>query len=169
MKSLKESLLCDMEDNLAKGDDIMDSYTYFGGRFEFIGGICGSQAATTLDANVLKKLTKNMPYMHDYIEKAQFDKQNKFKMLANFIDHIPLKDLNIKHNDDTASSEFRMRVSKNIKKYLKDAGIVSKERVFHMFAASINITGTNEFEFIICRTDKYGSSSMTKFRYKIIY
>lgn len=169
MKSLKESLLGDMEDTLEKGDEIMDKYEYFGSRFEFIGGICGSQSATTLSANVLKKLTKNMSYMHDYMEKAKFDKQNKLKMLANLIDHIPLKDLDIEYNDDLTSNEVRKRISKNLKNYIKNAGVVSKEEVFHIWVASFNITGPNDFEIIISRTDKWGVNSLSKFMYKILY
>lgn len=169
MKSLKESLLGDMEDNLAKGDDIMNSYTYFGGRFEFIGGICGSQSATTLSANALKRLTKNMPYMNSYIEKASFGRNDKLKMLANLIDHIPLKDLEIEYNDDLTSNEVRKRISKNLKNYIKDTGVVSKEEVFHIWAASFNITGPNDFEIIISRTDKWGVNSLSKFMYKILY
>lgn len=169
MKSLKESLLGNMEDTLEKGDEIMDKYECFGSRFEFIGGICGSQSATTLSANALKKLTKNMSYMHDYMEKAKFDKQNKLKMLANLIDHIPLKDLGIEYDDDLTSNEVRKRISKNLKNYIKDTGVVSKEEVFHIWVASFNITGPNDFEIIISRTDKWGVNSLSKFRYKILY
>jgi hypothetical protein len=86
--------------------------------------------------------------MHDYMEKAKFDKQNKLKMLANLIDHIPLKDLGIKYDDDLTSNEVRKNISKNLKNYIKDTGVVSKEEIFHIWAASFNITGPNNFEII---------------------
>lgn len=167
MKTLRESLLGDLEDNLKAGVEMAKNYTLFGSRFKFLRCVCNARCATVLDAINLKRVTKNMNYMHEEMENHNFMNNPKLKLLANFIDHIDLNEFDINIHDNPNTEQFRKNIGSKLKEYIIDNKLISKEDKFHIFAPSINVTGTDEFELIVVRTDSVGV--MTKFRYKIMY
>ena len=68
--------------------------------------------------NTLKKLTNGLPYNNDKIERGQFDKRNKVKMFANWLDNTNLTDIGVNINELTKSNltnkNWRMEFGKKV-------------------------------------------------------
>ena len=166
MKTLKESLLSDIDTNIERGNNDVEKVITFGKRFIFERAIVGSASGDILNAVSLKKLTNGMDYMSDKIERGQFDKKGKVKMFANLIDHLSLVDLGVNILDNTGE-EFRKKLTVKFNKYCKDNNIFNNFDKVHMWVVSERATGKDELQIILARTDKYTNSHMFKLVYKI--
>ena len=82
MKSLRESILGDMEDTIGRMESDCDMINTFGGVYEFYDYKYYSKANKLLNAAPLKKLTKNMRFYRNSVETGVFDSA-KTKMFIN--------------------------------------------------------------------------------------
>ena len=154
MKTLYEGILGDIDDTLSKSDKGIEKYAVFGKRFNFVGCSYLTQAcASMLNASALKKLTKNLDYMNSNIEDGQFDRQNKFKMLLNWIDHLTFDELGVKP-DSTISDQFRMDLSDAIEYKCKKEGIFNNVDRTIIFCPTTRVTGGDRIRLFVHRSDK---------------
>lgn len=166
MKTLKESLLSDIDTNLEQGNIDVEKVITFGKRFIFDRAIVGSAAGAVLNMASLKKLTNGMSYMSDKIKRGWFDKLGKVKLFANLIDHLSLVDLRVNIMGDTGE-DFRKELTVKLNDYCKDNDIFNNFDKVHMWVVSERATGKDELHIIVARTDKYSNSYMFKLAYKI--
>ena len=153
MKTLKESLLGDIESNFAKGEDVMNTLNTFGHKFKLIHALCGSSSSGVLNMTNLKKLTKNLDYIDDNIERGYFDKQGKIKMFANWLSHISFSDLGITNTENTGD-EFRRAFTEGFRKYCDDNNIFNSSHKVGMWATSVAVTRNKDIlDIIVTRND----------------
>ena len=177
MKSLKESLLADIDSSLEKGDEDIQKHGKFGTLFTFCDGISSSTASMVFSVRDLKRLTKNLDYINDNIrpEKVIFDNRHKCNMFLNWIEHLTFKELGIDIHkySDFSSDQFL----KDMTKALRD--ICLKNNIFNspdragiyilkakMFNHNYNRDKDALFEIFISDKTKFSASSMMKFVYK---
>lgn len=154
MKTLYEGILGDIDDTLSKSDKGIEKYSVFGKRFRFAGCSYLTEAcATMLNASALKKLTKNLDYMHSNIEDGIFDKRNKFKMLLNWIDHLTFDELGVKPGS-TISDQFRMDLADAIENRCKKEGIFNNADRTIIYCPTIRVTGDDRIRLFVHRSDK---------------
>lgn len=166
MKTLYESILSDVDTNIERGNNDVEKVITFGKRFVFERAIVGSASGSILSMSSLKKLTKDMTYMSDKIERGQFDRQGKVKLFANLIDHLSLVDLGLNIMGDTGE-DFRKELTVKLNDYCKDNNIFNNFDAVHMWVVSERATGKDELHIIAARNDKYSNSYMFKLAYKI--
>lgn len=166
MKTLYESLLSDIDTNIEQGNIDVEKVITFGKRFIFERAIVGSASGTVLSMSSLKKLTKDMTYMSDKIERGQFDKQGKVKRFANLIDHLSLVDLGVNIMGNTGE-DFRKELTVKLNKYCEDNNIFNNNDNVHMWVVSERATGKDELHIIVSRTNAYSNAHMFKLVYKI--
>lgn len=111
-----EGLLKGMEDTLANGEADIEAVYKLGNRIKLYNvRNCSDISASVLNANNLKKLTKDLPYIDDNIERGVFDKRNKIKMFANWISNINMMDFgytNFDFTDDNFRDDFGKKLNK---------------------------------------------------------
>ena len=154
MKTLYEGILGDIDDTLSKSDKGIEKYSVFGKRFKFTG--CTYVTDTTagmLNSSVLKKLTKNLDYMHSNIEDGIFDKRNKFKMFLNWIDHLTFDELGVTP-DSTISDKFRMDLADAIENRCKKEGIFNDADHTTIYCPTTRATGKDQIRLFLHRSDK---------------
>ena len=85
--TIYEGLLGGMDSHLSVTDDDVRDLITLGRhiRLRVVVG-CTEANANTLNAQALKIVTKDLPYIDDRIERGVFDKRNKIKMFANWIE-----------------------------------------------------------------------------------
>jgi hypothetical protein len=92
MIPLKESLLGKTKDKVNKAVDTIN-HMLFGDIFKFkYGHSISSKTTMCISVSGMKRLTKGMDYIDKYVERGLFDRQDKAKMLCNYIEHINLGD-----------------------------------------------------------------------------
>lgn len=154
MKTLYEGILGDIDDTISKSDKDIEKYSIFGKRFNFVGCSYLTQAcASMLNTSVLKKLTKNLDYMNSNIEDGMFDRQNKFKMFSNWIDHLTFDELGIKP-DNTISDQFRGDLADAIEYRCKKEGIFNNADRTIVYCPTTRATGDDSIRLFIHRSDK---------------
>ena len=154
MKTLYEGILGDIDDTLSKSDKGIDKYAVFGKRFKFKGCSYLTQAsATMLNAVQLKKLTKNLDYMNYNIEHGLFDKQNKFKMFLNWIDHLTFDEIGVNPTNVT-SDQFRMDLADAIERLCLKNGIFNNTDKTILFCPTTRVTGDDTLRLFLHRSDK---------------
>ena len=121
MKSLKESILADIEDTLNNGDKTIKKYETVGYMFTFARGISSTKAAAVFSLNSLKKLTKNLDYINDNIKIAIFDNRYKCNMFLNWFEHLSFKELGIDiyKYSDFSSLDFQKALTKSLRELCK--------------------------------------------------
>lgn len=168
MKTLKESLLSDIESNFAKGEDAMNALNTFGYKFKLIRAVCGSSSSGVLNMANLKKLTKGLNYMDDNIERGYFDKQGKIKMFANWLDHISFSDLGITNTSDTGD-EFRRAFTEGFRKYCDDNNIFNSSHKVDMWATSVAVTRDKDvLDIIVTRNDNISNAYTFRLYYRAV-
>lgn len=162
---LSESILGDIDDNIGKNDNAVETIQYFGGNFKLLRAVNVSDiTAGMLNANALKKVTKGMDYIDPNIKNGVFDKRNKFKMFANWVSNLKLSDLGFKYNDiDIRSRRFRWDLANELNKKCFDNGFFNNELYTNIYCT--NITG-NELEIMLSRHDKINTAM--KFVYELV-
>ena len=111
-----EGLLKGMEDTLDRGEADIEAVYKLGNRLKLYNVVnCSDTSASVLNANNLKKLTKDLPYIDDSIERGIFDSRNKIKMFANWISNINMMDFGYTKFDfmnDNFRDEFGKKLNK---------------------------------------------------------
>lgn len=166
MKTLKESLLSDIDTNIERGNSDVEKVITFGKRFIFDRAIVGSASGSVLSMSSLKKLTNGMNYMSDKIKRGWFDKLGKVKLFANLIDHLSLVDLGVNIMGDTGE-DFRKELTIKLNKYCEDNNIFNNFDTVHMWVVSERATGRDELHIIVSRMSKYSNAHTFKLVYKI--
>lgn len=156
MKTLYEGILGDIDDTLSKSDKGIEKYSVFGKRFKFVGCSYLTQAcATMLNASALKKLTRNLDYMNSNIENGLFDRQNKFKMFLNWIDHLTFDELGINPmNMNTSSDQFRIDLADAIERLCLKNGIFNNTDKTILYCPTVRVTGDDKIRLFLHRSDK---------------
>lgn len=153
MKNLYESILDDIDVQMAKGDEFQKLGDKFGYYFVFDSCVCYEDLAGLFSASSLKKLTNGLPYNNDKIERGQFDKRNKVKMFANWLDNLNLSDIGIKLNELTKSNltnkEWRREFGKKVEEYSVKNDVFNKPDVAHLFTSTAFVNGNNLTLFIV--------------------
>lgn len=171
MKTLKESLLADIEDTIKQGDEDIKKYDAFGYMFTFCRGISSTKAANVFSVRSLRKLTKNMDYINDNIKpnKIIFDSADKCNMFLNWLEHLTFEDLNIDvyNTSDFKSDTFLKALTKSLRELCKKNSIFNSPDKVDIYALkSREYDKDAEFEIFISDRTKYSASSMMKFVYK---
>lgn len=154
MKTLYEGILGDIDDTLSKSDKDIEKYRTFGKRFNFVACSFLTEAtAGMLNSSALKKLTRNLDYMNSNIENGLFDRQNKFKMFLNWIDHLTFDELGVKPGNPT-SDQFRMDLADAIENRCKKEGIFNNTDRTIIYCPTARVTGDDRIRVFIHRSDK---------------
>ena len=169
MKSLKESLLADIDDTLNKGDTTIKKFETVGHMFTFCRGISSTKAAAVFSANALKKLTKDLDYINDNIKVAIFDNRYKCNMFLNWFENLSFKELGIDiyNTSDFKSDTFLKTLTKSLRELCKKHSIFkAPDRTDIFVIRSREYDIDCEFEIFISDKTKFSASSMMKFVYK---
>lgn len=160
MKTLKESLLDDIDITMQRGEDFVKYGNKFGYHFIFDSCSCYEDLAGLFSASSLKKLTNGLPYNNDKIKRGQFDKRNKVKMFVNWLDNTDLTDIGVNINELNKSNfvdkEWRREFGTKVREYCMENGIFNKPNIAHLFTNTAVVNEQNLTLFIV------NSNSMTK-------
>ena len=169
MKSLKESILADIDDTLERGNDDIKKFETFGYMFTFSRGISSTKAASVFNLRSLKNLNKNLDYINDNIKIAMFDNRYKCNMFLNWLEHLSFKELgiDIQKYSDFSSIEFQKDLTKSIRELCKKNNIFNSPNKIDMYILKARDYDKDAlFEIFISDRTTYSASSMMKFVYK---
>lgn len=171
MKSLKESLLDDIDIALTNGDETIKKYETVGYMFTMSRAIASTTTAGVFSANALKKLTKGLDYINDNIKIAIFDNRNKCNMFLNWFEHLSFKELGIDISksdfENRNSLDFQKALSKSLRELCKKNGIFkAPDRVDLYVLKARDYDSDSLFEIFISDNTKFSASYMMKFVYK---
>lgn len=169
MKSLKESLLADIDDTLNGGDKTIKKFETVGYMFTFTRGVSSTKAAAVFSLNSLKKLTKDLDYINDNIKIAIFDNRYKCNMFLNWFEHLSFEELGIDiyKYSDFSSLDFQKALTKALRELCKKNGIFnSPDKVDIYVLKARDYDKDSLFEIFISDKTKFSASSMMKFVYK---
>ena len=170
MKSLKESILADIDDTLERGNDDIKKFETFGYMFTFSRGISSTKAASVFSVRSLNKLTKNMDYINDNIKIAIFDNRYKCNMFLNWLEHLTFEDLDIDiyNVHDFKSDTFLKTLTKSLRELCYKNNIfngVNRCDIYVLKARDYDKDSL--FEIFISDRYSFSASSMMKFVYKL--
>lgn len=159
-----EGLLRGMEDTLANGEADIESVYKLGNMIKlYYVSNCSDISASLLNAINLKKLTKDLPYIDDNIEKGIFDSRNKIKMFANWISNINMLDFGyVKF--DFMDDNFRKDFGKKIENKCHELKIFNNSNVI-AFISSTKVSKVY-FEIMIDDPTKLNKTFKLVFEYK---
>lgn len=153
MKTLKESLLDDIDTTMNRGNEWAQSANKFGYYFIFDNCVCYEDIAGLFSVAALKKLTNGLPYNNDKIERGYFDKRNKLKMFANWLDNLDLSDIGININELNKSNftnkEWRREFGKKVEDYCIKNNVFNKPDIAHLFTSTAVVNGNNLTLYIV--------------------
>ena len=174
MKTLYESILTDIDDTLTNGDIAVERMGTFSERFKFIGVYfpkgTAEAASKGLNITVLRQLVKNIKHLNPDIAKATFDKHEKIKMFAQWLDKFKFKDLeNLGVNTSTTNNIFRDTLANNLSYYCFANNIFTNNNMC-LTVRPIHETGKDNLTITCGILDKYGTyyQNCFIFKYKII-
>lgn len=178
MKTLKESILDDIDSTLEKGDKYIQKYERIGTLFTFCDGV-SSLKSSTMIFNVinLKKLTKNLDYINDNIRPENVVLDRKCNMFLNWIEHLTFKELGIDIHkySDFSSDQFLNDMTKALRDICLKNDIFYSPGVYSIYMHKAKLFNHNYnkdkdalFEISITDTTSFSRSSMNmmKFVYK---
>lgn len=171
MKSLKESILNDIEDIIDNGTNDIKKFEAVGYMFTFSRGISSTKAAAVFSIKSLKKLTKNLYYINDNIKpnKIIFDSKDKCNMFLNWFENLSFNELGIDIHkySDFSSLEFQKDLSKALRELCKKNDIFnSPDKVDIYVLKARDYDKDSLFEIFISDRTSFSASSMMKFVYK---
>lgn len=174
MKSLHESILADIEDTLTDGDITAERMGTFSERFKFVGVYfpkgTPEAASKGLNISVLRQLVQNIKHLNPDIAKAKFDRHEKIKMFAQWLDKFKFEDLeNLGVYTATTNNIFRDTLANNLNYYCFANNIFTNDNM-RLTVKPIHETGKDKLAMICGILDKYGTFYKTCFvlEYKII-
>lgn len=169
MKSLKESLLADIDSSLEQGDKDIQKYETVGHMFTMSRAIASTTTADVFSANALKKLTKGLDYINDNIKVAIFDNRNKCNMFLNWFEHLSFEELGIDIHkySDFSSLDFQKALTKSLRELCKKNGIFKAPNRVDLYVLKARDYDIDSlFEIFISDNTKFSASYMMKFVYK---
>lgn len=175
MKTLKESLLTDIDNSLEQGDEEIQKHGKIGTMFTFCDGISSLKASMVFSVRDLKRLTKNLDYINDNIrpEKAIFDSKHKCNMFLNWIEHLTFKELGIDiyKYSDFSSDQFLKDMTKALREICLKNDIFNSPNKVDIYILKAKLFNYNRdkdalFEIFISDKTSFSASSMMKFVYK---
>lgn len=169
MKSLKESLLDDIDTALTNGDKTIKKYEIVGHMFTFTRGVSSTKAAAVFSLNSLKKLTKDLDYINDNIKVAIFDNRYKCNMFLNWFENLTFDELgiNILKYKDFSTLDFQKDLTKSLRELCKKNDIFNSfDKVDIYVLKARDYDSDSLFEIFISDKTKFSASSMMKFVYK---
>ena len=153
MKTLYESILDDIDVQMQQGDEFQKHGDKLGYYFVFDNCVCYEDLAGLFKASSLKKLTNGLSYNNEQIERGYFDKRNKVKMFANWLDNLKLSDIGIKLSELTKSNltnkEWRTEFGKKVEKYCIENDVFNNPDIAHLFTSTFMSHGNNLTLFIV--------------------
>lgn len=153
MKTLYESILDDIDVQMQQGDEFQKHGDRLGYYFVFDSCMCYEDIAGLFKASSLKKLTNGLSYNNEQIERGYFDKRNKVKMFANWLDNLSLSDIGIKLNELTKSNltnkEWRIEFGKKVEKHCIENDVFNNSDIAHLFTSTFMSNGNNLTLFIV--------------------
>ena len=171
MKNLYESLLADIDDTIAIGNDDIKKFETFGYMFTFSRGISSTKAASVFNSRSLKNLNKSLDYINDNIrpEKVIFDSKNKCNMFLNWLEHLSFEELgiDIQKYSDFSSTDFQKDMTHSLRKLCNKNNIfngVNRCDIYVLKARAYDKDAL--FEIFISDRYSFSASSMMKFVYK---
>lgn len=144
-ESVYEGILSGVEDTLTAGDAAAERFKSFGGMFKFDNCLCFAQANLILKATPLKAIAKGLKYHNDKIENGKFDKQNKFKLFANWLDNLTFDELGLNPHE-VGSQEFYTELGKKLTNLCIDKNIANAAKGFRIW---VNSKYTNDHEMVL--------------------
>lgn len=169
MKSLKESLLDDIDTALDNGNKTIKKYETVGYMFTFSQGIASTKAAGVFSLNSLKKLTKDLDYINDNIKVAMFDNRYKCNMFLNWFENLSFEELGIDilKYKDFSSLDFQKDMTKSLRELCKKNSIFNSHDKIDIYVLKARDYDSDSlFEIFISDRTKFSASSMMKFVYK---
>ena len=184
MKSLKESLLSDIDNSLKQGDKDIKNYDCWGRVFKLKKTMFDPSSTNVFSLDSLKELTKNMKFINDnteMIEKhsvavASVDK--KGKMFANWVDHLNLNDLNLTYSDlkklssksSKITDEIINKIIINLTELCKQNDIFKLSKPVHINISYVRGPNEqNDLELIIWHHKKVSNIRVIKNTIKFVY
>ena len=171
MKSLKESILADMDDVISAGNEGIKRYEAIGYMFTFSRGISSTKAAGVFSVKSLKKLNKDIDYINDNIRpgKIIFDNKDKCNMFLNWFENLTFDELGIdifKYNSFD-SIDFHKDLTKSLRELCKKHDIFNSPNKVDMYILKARDYDKDAlFEIFISDRTTYSASNMMKFVYK---
>lgn len=169
MRTLKESLLADIDSSLEQGNETIKKYETVGYRFTMSRAIASTTTAAVFSANALKKLTKGLDYINDNIKVAMFDNRYKCNMFLNWFENLSFKELGIDifKYSDFSSLDFQKALTKSLRELCKKNSIFkTPDKVDLYVLKARDYDSDSLFEIFISDKTKFSASSMMKFVYK---
>lgn len=169
MKSLHESILADIEDTLTDGDIAAERMGTFSERFKFVGVYfpkgTAEAASKGLNITVLRQLVKNIKHLNPDIAKAKFDRHEKIKMFAQWLDKFKKQGI----YTSTTNNIFRDSLSNALNNYCVTNDIFTNNNIC-LTVRPIHETGKDNLTITCGILDKYGTYYQNCFmlKYKII-
>ena len=171
MKTLYESILTDIDDTLTDGDIAVERMGTFSERFKFIGVHfpkgTPEAASKGLNITVLRQLVKNIKHLNPDIAKAKFDRHEKIKMFAQWLDKFKFEEQGI--DTSTTNNVFRDSLSNALNYYCVTNDIFTNDNMC-LTVRPIHEIGKDKLTIACGILDKYGTFYKTCFvlEYKII-
>ena len=162
--TIYEGLLSGMDDTLDRGEADIETVYKLGNRIKLYNvRNCSDVSASILNANNLKKLTKDLPYIDDNIERGVFDGRNKIKMFANWISNINMMDFGFT-KFDFMDDNFRDEFGKKLNKLCNQLNIFNGEYI-KLFMPSTRVSKVY-FEIMVFHQSNMHKTFKLIFEYK---
>lgn len=178
MKTLKESLLTDIDDTLNKGDKAIKDYNCWGRVFKLERTVLNKIASKALSLVSLKKLTNGMDFINDTTKSNYMyigGTGERDKMFANWIDHISLDDLELTDSDlKTLTTEINANISaklvKNLTELCKKNNVFNNINSVHIRIIYVKqISSSNQIEILIWKEAANLSAASVATMMKFVY
>jgi hypothetical protein len=185
MRTLKESLLADIDNSLEQGDKDIKHYNCFGRVFKLRRTVLSRTGVSAFSATGLKKLNKNLDYINDTTAMDENSYMyvgtgKKAKMFCNWVDHIKLDELDLSASDLKILSKgfndnLRAKIIKNFTELCRKNDVFNTPELINVRLSyvhqPVNSELKNELEIIIWhrKGDRrmISAGSMIKFVYEI--
>lgn len=180
MKTLKESLLSDIDTSLEQGDKDIKNYNCWGKVFKLDRTVLNASVTKAFSLVNLKKLTKDMDFINDTTAMpdtsymyAGGDKRTR--MFANWVDHINLDDLGLTRSElkllsNEITTEIRAKIVTGLIELCKKNNIFNNIKSVSVRIVYVKqISSNNQIEIVIWKNgnDLLSVDSLIKFVYEI--
>lgn len=185
MRTLKESLLADIDNSLEQGDKDIKYYNCFGRVFKLRRTVLTKTGVIAFSATGLKKLNKNLDYINDTTAMPETSYMyntggKKAKMFCNWVDHIKLDELDLSVSDLKILSKgfndnLRAKIVKNFTEICRKNDVFNTPELVNVRLSYVHqperSVRKNELEIIIWhrKGDRriISAGTMMKFVYEI--
>lgn len=185
MRTLKESLLADIDNSLEQGNKDIKTYNCFGNFFKLRRTVLTKTGVSAFSATGLKKLNKSLDYINGTTAMSETSYMydgggKKAKMFCNWVDHIKLDELELSTADLKILSKgfndnLRAKIVNNFTEICRKNDVFNTPELINVRLSYVhqpaNSEEKNELEIIIWhrKGDRriISAGSMMKFVYEI--